>query len=201
MSLDQKYKSLLNSYHINTPKRVAMFMSNFSVETNGFTKYVENLNYSAQGLANTFPSRYAVDPKAKIKVPNSLAESLNRNPEAIANNCYANRMGNGDEASGDGWKYRGRGFMITGKKNYIVLSKDTRIDFLNHPELLEQEANSVVSACWFWQKNKLNDFADKDDFDGVCDIINIGRKTVSIGDAIGYKNRKEMYNQWLELLT
>lgn len=201
MSLDQKYKTLLGAYHINTPERIAMFMSNFSVETQGFTKYVENMNYSDQGLANTWPKRFSVDPKAKVKVPNTIAKSLHRQPEAIANYVYANRMGNGDVESGDGWKYRGRGFMITGKDLYLKLSKDTRIDFLNHPELLEQEANAVVSACWYWQKNNLNKLADAKDFDGVCDIINIGRKTIAKGDSIGYNERKEEYDQWIELLT
>ena len=166
MSLDQKYKSLLNSYHINTPKRIAMFMAQIQHES-GLKPKSENLNYSAQGLANTFPKRYAVDPKAKVKVPNELAKSLNRNPEAIANNCYANRMGNGDEASGDGWKYRGRGFLqITGKDNYVVLSKDTRVDFLNDPDLLLEEANSMIGACWYWGKHKLNEFADNNDVEG-----------------------------------
>lgn len=193
MSLDQKYKTLLNSYHINTPQRVSMFMAQIQHESQLKPK-AENLNYSAQGLANTFPKRYAIDPKAKMKVPNKLAESLNRNPEAIANNCYANRMGNGDEASGDGWKYRGRGFIqCTGKDNYLMLSKDTRIDCLNNPDILLNEAEAMISACWYWGKRKLNEFANNDDVLGCTKAIN--------GGTIGLAERTELYHQWLELLT
>jgi len=193
MTLDQKYKTLLNSYHVNTPERIAMFMAQIQHES-GLVPKAENLNYSAQGLANTFPKRYAVDPIAKVKVPNKLANSLNRKPQAIANNCYANRMGNGDEASGDGFKYRGRGFIqITGKDNYLMLSKDTRIDFLNNPDLLLEEANSMISALWYWGKHKLNNYADENDIQGCTKAIN--------GGLIGIAERTELYNQWLEKLT
>jgi len=90
----------------------------------------------------------------------ATAQTYERKPEMIANRVYANRMGNGNEQSGDGWKYRGRGFLqITGRENYLLLSKDTRIDFLNNPDLLLEEANAMISALWFWQKNNLNSFA------------------------------------------
>jgi len=98
----------------------------------------------------------------------------------IANRVYANRIGNGDEQSGDGWKYRGRGFLqITGKDNYIVLSKDTRIDFLNNPDLLLNEANAMISALWFWNKKGLNDLADRDDIISITKKIH-AVKNVSI---------------------
>lgn len=98
---------------------------------------VENLNYSAQGLAGNWPARYAVNPRVRPCKPNSVALKIARNPEAIANNCYANRMGNGDEVSGDGWKYRGRGLpQTTGKVNYIWAKELTGIDVINDPDLM-----------------------------------------------------------------
>jgi len=145
---------------------------------------VENLNYSAQGLANTWPSRYAVDPKAKTKVPNALANSLARKPEAIANNVYANRMGNGDEASGDGWLFRGRGiFQLTGREMYEQLSTDTGIDYVSDPDKLLTEADSMVSALWYWNKKGLSRLADKDDIVGVTKGIN--------GGTIGLEDRRK----------
>lgn len=104
----------------------------------------ENLNYSASGLANNWPARFAVNPKAKPRIPNSLALSLARNPQAIANCCYANRMGNGTPASGDGWRYRGRGLpQTTGKVNYMWAKELTGIDVVSHPELMCQLPISV----------------------------------------------------------
>lgn len=197
---DLKYKTLLNKWGINTPLRVAHFMAQIEHES-GFKLISENLNYSAQGLANTWPSRYAVDPKAKNKTPNAIANRLHRKPQDIANNVYANRMGNGDEKSNDGWNYRGRAFLqITGKGNYEKLSKDTGIDYVNNPDKLLIEADSMTSACWYWKMNNLNKYADRDDLDGVSDLINIGRKTDRVGDSNGYEDRKQKLRKWKNLL-
>jgi putative chitinase len=165
MELFKKYKTLFDSYHVNTPLRIAHFMSQIEHES-GLKPISENLNYSAKGLLNTF-SKYFTTTK--------LANDYARQPEKIANKVYASRMGNGDEASGEGWAFRGRGFIqLTGKSNYILLSKDTRIDFLNNPDLLLQEPNALIAALWFWNKNKLNDLADKDDAKGITRRINGG---------------------------
>lgn len=103
-------------FSITTPKRAAAFLAQVGHESGGLSTVVENLNYSAQGLANIWPGRYSVNPKARPLVPNQLARALERKPQAIANNTYAGRMGNGPEASGDGWRYRGRGpIQNTGK--------------------------------------------------------------------------------------
>jgi len=164
MKLDEKYKTLLNSYHVNTPLRIAHFMAQIEHES-GLKPISENLNYSVKGLLTTFGTRFNT----------SQANFYAKHPVMIANRVYANRMGNGDEQSGDGWKYRGRGFLqITGKDNYIVLSKDTRIDFFNNPDLLLNEANAMIGALWFWNKKGLNDLADRDDIISITKKINGG---------------------------
>lgn len=163
------------AYGIDTPQRVAMFLAQLAHESGDFTRVVENLSYGAQGLADNWPGRYAVEPKAKVKVPNALATRLSRNPEAIANNCYANRMGNGTEASGDGWRYRGRGLkQLTGAFNYGACGTGIGAPLLKTPELLEQPRYAVLSACWFWREKRLNAFADSHDLAGATQIINGG---------------------------
>lgn len=180
MDLATKYKSLLNSYGINTKLRLAHFFAQIEHES-GLKPIAENLNYSANGLRKTF-GKYFTDLEA-IK--------YQRKPELIANRVYANRMGNGNEASGDGFKFRGRGFIqITGKNNYILLSKDTRIDFLNNPDLLLIEANAMISALWFWNKNNLNIWADKDDINTITKKIN--------GGFNGLSHRKELLLKYLK---
>ncbi len=179
MKLNKKYKTLFDSYGINTKLRIAHFMAQIEHES-GLKPISENLNYSAKGLMQTFGKYF----------DNSESLLYARKPEKIANRVYANRMGNGDEKSGEGWKYRGRGFIqITGKYNYIMLSKDTRINFLDNPDLLLTEANSLISALWFWNKNKLNLLADKNDIEGITKVINGGNN--------GLKHRKELLNKYL----
>lgn len=179
MELYEKYKSLFNSYQITTPLRIAHFMAQIEHES-GLKPISENLNYSALGLSKTFKKYFT-----SIESANNYA----RNPILIANKVYANRMGNGNEQSGDGWNFRGRGFIqITGKDNYLVMSKDTRIDFLNNPDLLLQEPNALISALWFWSKNKLNNFSDKDDVTTITKKIN--------GGLNGFEHRKELLTKW-----
>lgn len=187
MNLANRYRSLLNSYHVNTPLRLAHFFAQLDAES-GLKPISENLNYSSQGLRTTFLKYFPT-----IAIANRFA----RKPEMIANRVYANRMGNGDEASGDGWRYRGRGFIqITGKDNYRLLSKDTRIDYLNNPDWLLREADSMISALWYWKLTKLNEHADKDDLDKISDLINIGRATAKFGDANGFQDRKEKLRKY-----
>ena len=179
MKISEKYKTLLNSYGLNTELRIDHFMAQIEHESN-LKPITENLNYSATGLTKTFGKYFAT-----VAIANSYA----RQPERIANRVYANRMANGNEASGDGWKFRGRGFIqITGKANYIMLSKDTRIDFLNNPDLILTEANSMISALWFWNRHKLNLLADKNNIVGITRIIN--------GGLNGLSHRKELLNKY-----
>lgn len=179
MKLHEKYKSLLDSYGINTPLRIAHFMAQLEHES-GLKPISENLNYSAHGLKATFPKYF----------PNYiLASKYARQPEKIANIVYANRMGNGNVNSGEGWKYRGRGFIqITGKENYFRLHIDTDLDCVKNPDLLLEEANAMLSACWFWKLKGLNSFADKDDIISITKRIN--------GGLIGIEHRKELLTKW-----
>lgn len=168
----------LPMFEINTDDRINMFLAQAAHESGGLSRLRENLNYSAEGLAKTWPKRYAENRK-----PNALALKISRNPQAIANNTYANRMGNGSVESGDGWLYRGRGiFQLTGKSNYDALFAE----FANmKPDDLLEPVGAVISACWFWKRNNLNKFADKKDVVGCSKAIN--------GGLIGIEHRKELY--------
>jgi putative chitinase len=140
------------AYYKLTPVRAAHFFAQTAHETGGFKAFSENLNYSSQGLQGIFGKYF----------PGNLEESYARQPEKIANRVYASRMGNGDEASGDGWKYRGRGALqLTGKSNYEAFSK-----YLNKPEImttpdLVATTYAFESAMFFFDRNKLWDICDK----------------------------------------
>jgi putative chitinase len=194
MNLWEKYKTLFNGYHINTDLRISHFMAQLEHESGGLKPKSENLYYSQKGLLQTFGKYFNHSPEEALK--------FQKKPKLIANRVYANRMGNGNEASGDGWKYRGRAFFqLTGKNNYLMLSKDTKIDCFNNPDILLEEANAIISALWYWSKNKLNDYADKDDLDAISDLINLGHHTQKEGDAIGYKHRKELLTKYKKILN
>lgn len=180
---------------INTPERLAAYFAQVAHETGFLQSVRENLNYTAQGLANTWPKRYAVNPTASVKQPNTLAKALAGKPEAIANNCYANRMGNGDEKSGDGWKFRGRGlFQLTGKSTYLAYSKWAYGGYklLYEPDLVAQPLDAVRSSIWYWTTRDLNKLADQRDIRGMTKIIN--------GGYIGLPHRKELYLEYGKIL-
>lgn len=182
MKLQDKYKTLFEKYGLTTDLRIAHFMAQIEHES-GLKPISENLNYSAQGLIQTFSKYFTTN------------ESLlfARKPEKIANRVYSNRMGNGDEKSGEGWKYRGRGFLqITGKSNYFRLSNDTDIDFLKNPNLLLEEPNALISALWFWNLKGLNELADKDDLKGITRKIN--------GGYNGLEHRTKLLAKWKKQL-
>ena len=165
MQLNEKYKKLFDKYGINTPLRIAHFLTQLEHES-GLKPISENLNYSSERLRQIFP---------KYFISKADADRYARQPERIANLVYANRMGNGNEASGEGWKYRGRGFIqITGKINYFQLANDTDLDCLKNPDLLLEEPNALISALWFWNLRKLNALADKDDLVGIRKKVNGG---------------------------
>lgn len=172
MELAKKYKTILDKGGINTPLRLSHFFAQLDHES-GLKPIGENLNYSASGLIRVF-RRYFTDLEAI---------QFQRKPESIANRVYANRMGNGNENSGDGWKYRGRGFIqITGKENYSNLTKATKTDYVKNPDLLLNESDAMISAIWFWNTKGLNSFADKDDITSITKRIN--------GGTIGLLDRK-----------
>jgi len=180
MNLQQKYKSLFEKYGLTTKLRIAHFMAQIEHES-GLKPISENLNYSAQGLQKIFHKYFNT---FKLQV------DYQRQPEKIANRVYANRMGNGNEASGEGWKYRGRGFIqITGKENYFRLANDTDLDCFKNPDLLLEEANAIISALWFWNLKGLNSLADKNDIVSITKKIN--------GGLNGIDHRKELLKKYL----
>lgn len=171
---------------------VAEWLAQCGHESQGFTRMVENLNYSAQAMAETWPGRYAVDPKAKKKVPNELAVKLHRKPEALANNVYANRLGNGDEASGDGWKHRGHGLIqLTGLDNQLAFAKAIGKTIDEALEYMKTIAGAVESACWYWKSRGLEAIAD--DFERLTKKIN--------GGLIGINSRRDMLRAVKEALA
>ena len=140
-------------------KRVAAFLAQIAHESGGFNFVIENLNYSADGLRKIF---------GKYFTTQELAAEYARKPEKIANRVYANRMKNGDENSGDGFRFRGRGLIqLTGRDNYTRFSEALGISLDETVEYLETPNGAVVSAGWFWDNNKLNAYCDKDDFIGL----------------------------------
>lgn len=152
-------------FEINTPERQAAFLAQVAHESTELTHMKENLNYSALALFSKF-SKY---------FNSAEAAAYARQPERIANRIYANRMGNGDEASGDGWKFKGRGPIgITGADNYRACGTALGIDILSHPELLEQPLEACRSAGWYWMSRGLSVLADKGDFLAITKRINGG---------------------------
>lgn len=149
-------------YEINTPKRMAMWLGQMGWESRGFTKMSENLNYDYGGLIRTFPSHF----------DESNAAQYAHEPIAIANHAYANRHGNGTEDSGDGWLYRGRGFVeLTFKDNYVLFANDTGLDVVNNPDLLLFKQNAALVGAWYWAKHGINTQADAGDIEGATKAI------------------------------
>lgn len=184
-------------YAIDTPQRIAGFLSQTAHESAGFTALTENLNYSAETMAVVWPNRFAekgadgkpIKENGKNK-PNKFALALHRKPEMIANVVYSSRMGNGSIESGDGWKYRGRGLkQLTGKDNYTRCGNALNTDLVNDPDLLLQPQYAALSAGWFWTANKCSEFADKGDVEGLTKRIN--------GGLIGLADRKSRYERVL----
>ena len=190
---------VLPEYEINSPLRVAAFMAQTAYESCDYTVLEENLNYSASRLCEVFRKYFANITEA---------ESYEHNKEKIANRVYANRMGNGDEASGDGWKYRGRGIIqITGKDNYYRYSDyiegssfspvdgvfPSSEDLAANPDLLLIDKNRcVATACWFWEDKELNELADNKAISEITRRINGGNE--------GIEERWRMFNEILEIL-
>ena len=158
-----------DKFSINTAGRIAAFLANVGVESGGLVLLVENLNYSAEGLTRTWPSRYAV-PDSKL--PNALALAIARNPQAIANNTYAYRLGNGDIDSGDGWAYRGQGpIQITGKDNITRCLAAIGMAG-SDPSVLQKPEAGSLSAAWFFSSKGCNQLADTGQISAIVRVIN-----------------------------
>jgi putative chitinase len=177
---------ILPEYQIDTPERVAAFLAQCGHESAGFTALHENLNYRAATLRKVFPKYFPTD-----ELANQYA-SLPNKQEAIANRVYANRMGNGDEASGDGFRYCGRGLIqLTGKQNYTRFADSVDMPLEEVPEFLETFEGAVQSACWFWTTNNLNQYADTGDILTMTKRIN--------GGTNGLEDRQKHYDQALQV--
>lgn len=162
---DAGLEAACEKYDITGVRR-EMFLAQCAHESAGFTRFVENLNYSADALMRTWPSRFT---------KYEQAVEYARQPEKIANYVYANRMGNGNEASWDGWKYRGRGVIqITGRNNYQKAFVETGINLIDHPDAAALPSVGSMIAGWFWATNGLNELADEGDFKGITKRINGG---------------------------
>jgi putative chitinase len=187
--------SVFPTYQINTPRRIAAFLAQCGHESGGWTVFEENLNYSAKGLVGIFKKYF----------PNEAAAApYARNPQKIANRVYANRMGNGDEASNDGWTYRGRGpIQLTGRNNYTQFAKDMFEDWENvvaNPDWVTADRDfALMSAIWFWNKNGLNRFADAADTAESQAFITLTRRIN--GGTIGLDCRQKHYREAMEQLN
>lgn len=171
------------------PRRVAAWLATIAHESARLTRTVENLNYSAQGLARTWPSRYA----DMTGQPTATAIRIARHPEQIANLTYAGRMGNGSAGSGDGWRYRGRGLIqITGRANYAQAGAELGLDLIAHPEQLERPFLAAMSAAEWWSRNGCNPLADTGDLASVTRRVN--------GGLTGLDDRLKLYSAALRYL-
>jgi putative chitinase len=180
-------EQLLPDYDINTPQRVAAFIAQCSHESGGFRTLKENLNYKAVTLRKIFPKYFPTDAIA------AQYAALPNKQEAIANKVYGGRMGNGPEETGDGFRYCGRGLIqLTGKNNYeeFAMSIETPVEEV--PEYLATFEGAAQSACWFWEKNSLNKWADTGDIKELTRRIN--------GGYIGLEDRIKHYNHALHVL-
>ena len=179
--------SVAEKFGVNTPLRLAHFLAQCSHESANFTALKENLNYSADGLRKIFPKYFpSVD----------ITQQYARQPEKIANKVYGNRMGNGDEKSGDGWKYRGRGYIqLTGKDNYKLFDAIVSEDILANPDLVATKY-PLMSAAFFFNKNGLWTICDKGDTDEVVTMVT---KRVN-GGIIGLSDRIAKFKLYKSLL-
>ena len=185
--LDHWYHALeqaLPDYDINTPPRVAAFLAQCAHESGNFRLLKENLNYKAESLMRVWP-RYFPDM--------TTAQRYAHNQEMIANRAYSGRMGNGPEESGDGWRFCGRGLIqLTGRNNYQSFADSIQTDINDIPAYLATFEGAVQSACWFWENNNLNQFADTGDILTMTKRIN--------GGTLGLEDRKKHYEHALHIL-
>jgi len=178
-------EQLLPQYEINTPDRIAAFLAQCAHESGGFVFIKENLNYRWQSLRKVFPKYFPTD---------ALAQQYEKQPQKIANRVYASRMGNGPEESGDGWRFCGRGLIqVTGRDNYSWFAASLQISPEEASEYMETFEGAAQSACWFWESNNLNQWADKQDILTLTKRIN--------GGTIGLEDRKKHYEHCLHVLA
>jgi putative chitinase len=175
---------LLPKYDINTPRRIAMFMAQCGHESANFRFLEENLNYSAEALLTVWPTHF----------DSSNVDDYARQPEKIANRAYANRMGNGDEASGDGWLFHGRGLIqITGRDNYTKFAGSIGMSLDDAVAYAATDNGAIESACWFWTIHNLNPMSDDNEVTNITKVIN--------GGTLGLLDRIDRYNAAFKILS
>ena len=171
-------------FDIMNPLRKAAFIGQCGHESGNFKMLTENLNYRAEALQKLWPKRFDA----------AKAQACARNPKLIANTVYSSRMGNRDEASGDGWRFRGAGFLqLTGHSNFWHASQALGEDFVMQPELVRTPKYAAMTAGWFWQTHRLNQYADSGDYLTLTKRIN--------GGTIGLEDRKKHINEALHILS
>lgn len=189
IELSNKYNTVLNKYNVNTPLRRLHFFTQIGAESN-YISQAEKGGYSKiETLRATFLSPF------KGKNDDFVRGYLN-NSVKLFNYVYANRGGNNNELSGDGYKFRGRGLLQnTFKNQYATLSKILGVDLIKNPDLLLQEPNAIIAALEYWKNNNLNKYADMDHLDHVSDVVNLGKVTARYGDSNGFAHRLKVYNE------
>jgi putative chitinase len=184
-SVISQIPDVVDKFQINTPLRLSHFLAQCGHESGGFKLVNENLNYSTKGLLTTFKKYFPTQ---------SLAEQYQRKPEKIASRVYGGRMGNGGEETKEGFKFRGRGYIqLTGKANYMEFDKVVSENILENPDLVATKY-PLLSAAWFWGRNKLNSVADQGPTDAVVTSVTkrVNGGTIGLADRI--KHFKEYYN-------
>jgi putative chitinase len=180
------YVGVLNQgttqFKIDTPQRLAFFLGQLLVESDDLTQVREGMFYrTPERLMGVWPKRFPTKESAQPYVGN---------PQKLANYVYANRMGNGGPETNDGWNHRGAGWIqLTGKTNQEAFAADAGVPLVGIGDYLATPIGAARSACWFWQKNKINQLADTASVDAVSDAVNLGRQTRKVGDAEGYAKR------------
>jgi len=187
-SVINQIPGIQEKFGVNTPLRLAHFLAQCGHESGGFRITQENLNYSAKGLQGIFKKYFPSE---------ALALDYAKKPQKIANRVYGGRMGNGNEASGDGFKFRGRGFIqLTGRDNYKAFDDAVEDNILENPDLVATKY-PLASAAWFWNKNKLNQLADKGD---TTEVVTMITKRVN-GGTIGLADRIKHFKEFYSLLA
>ncbi len=187
-SVINQIPGIQEKFGVNTPLRLAHFLAQCGHESGGFRITQENLNYSAKGLQGIFKKYFPSE---------ALALDYAKKPQKIANRVYGGRMGNGNEASGDGYKFRGRGFIqLTGRDNYKAFDDAVEDNILENPDLVATKY-PLASAAWFWNKNKLNQLADKGD---TTEVVTMITKRVN-GGTIGLPDRIKHFKEFYSLLA
>lgn len=193
IDLKTKYKTLLAKNGIVTKLRHDHFKAQVEIECGFIPKREDGYYKDISTLRTIFKSPF----KGK---DDAFVASYLRNSEKLFNYVYANRMGNGNVASGDGYRYRAGGFLgITGKDSFKECSEETGLDLIGNPDLLKEEVNALIVGLWYWNKKGLNKYADSNNIDAISDIINIGSYTKTYGDSNHFKKRLEAYKRYEKL--